>query len=229
MKTRTLALAACLTLAAAAPDARAALVSITAASLLGDALSSGFGACVDGPFSAACTGLPIASITLIGASDNTLNDVLDSGIDGNALVIRNSVPTISAPNGDMDGFDGQGGFLVTLSGTATQFGFRLVDEASVSIRVETSAGDFLTFTEGQGWPQPVRYFQSSTAISFFSVRCGQSACGGFGLDDLTLAGLAGSGNGDGDGTVPEPATLVLLALGLAGLGLSRRRSTPGAL
>ena len=204
----------------ASVNASASLVSIGSGSLLGDATSTGFEGCALGALTSACTGLPLVGITAVGSSAAT-GDTISSGFSGNTVVLRGGSVVVAAPGEALDDLGNLGGFHVEVAGTITQFGFRLIDQVNMGIRVITSNGDTLTFTESSGFPNMDRYFQSNVAITSFDVLCNDGAgcnVNGWGLDNLLFAGITQSNN------VPEPNSLALLGLAFAGIAISRRKS-----
>ena len=205
----------------ASTNAAAALIQIPQASLLPDAMTQDFSTAMVGAISgtdSVFTSIGLASVGLLGTfvADG---DILNSGVFGNALVSRGNVLTIAAPSSSLDNMATGSGWQFMVAGTATQFGYRIIDQLNMSVTVQTYSGgtlqDTFIYSETGSFPNPQQFF-SDTAFDEFRVFSTLGGSG-WGLDDVTLAGKS---------AVPEPGTLALLALGLAGFGYARRRRTP---
>ena len=101
-----------------------------------------------------------SSVSLTGTFVS--DDVLNSGVFGNALVSRGGVLTISAPGGALDSLNNNAGFILKLNGTATQFGFRMIDQINHDTTLQVFLGGIAQGAEIQYDPTGINFNEIST-------------------------------------------------------------------
>lgn len=199
--------------------AKASLITINSGDLLGDSSTLNFESAalgVIGNSDSLFTNFGFSSVELLGSSSGS--DNWNSGVDGQGLAVDSTGQLIIVGLGDtFTGLTAGSSFSFNLSGTITQFGFQLIDQINNSMTIETYLNgnlvDSIAYNPtGAGFPNPSIYYSSSLAIDSFRVVSNDNT--GWGLDNLTIAGVSTT-------SVPEPSTLVILALGLMGLAARR--------
>lgn len=224
-----------------ASPVRASLVKIDAADLLSDAKVLDFEAGSDGAIAgddALFAGFGLSNVALLGTF-SAGGDKLDSGVSGNALVSRGNTLAISAPSGALDNLSSDAGYQFQLAcgTTATQLGFRVVDQTYFEMTIQTLCNgvvlDSYTYSVSGNFPIAMIYLESSDPFDEFRLMATPYADLGWGVDDLTLAGLACTCTPppcqDQDPSViPAPSAIVLSYFGLsciAGWRLRRRKTS----
>ena len=206
-----------------AANASASINEITLGDLLPNYVSTDFESASDGAISGTdsiFTGIGLSSASLAGTF-TAGGDSLDSGEFGNALVSRNGGSLSgSAPGGSLDDVTTSSAFVFSVDGTATQFGFRVVDQVNNAMRLQTyrngSLLDDVLFVNDGSFPRPIRFFESNVAFDEFRILSSENVSG-FGIDDLGIGGRSNS-------AVPEPTTIAIwTAVSALGLIVGRRK------
>ena len=222
--------------------ARASLIKINAADLLSDAKVLDFEAGSDGAIAgndALFAGFGLSNVALLGTFSDG-GDKLDSGVSGNALVSRGGTLAISAPSGALDNLSSDAGYQFQLAcgTTATQLGFRIVDQTYFDMTVQTLNNnvvlDSYVYNVTSSSFNSVLYLESSDPFDEIRLMAAPYADFGWGVDDLTLAGLTSVScppsppPGQDQVVIPAPSAIVLSYFGLsciAGWRLRRRKAS----
>lgn len=210
-----------LSLALCFQSSHAVIVAIPAGDVLGDATTLTFTGETPGSVAgnaAVFTSAGYSSVSLIGTHAAANGDSWESGVDGNGLAAVSGGLAIVAQNDDFSAGSTQGGgFRFDVAGAASQFGFQIIDQDGFDLQLRTYSGatllDTFDFRESGGLPHPQRFF-SETQFDAWEIVCNQGSCGGWGLDNIVLAGI--------NTAVPEPGILALLMTGLV-VGFAVRR------
>ena len=175
--------------------ANAALTEISSGNLLGDNTTLDFEAGTPGPIGntdSLFTNFGFSEVSLVGTFSGS--DNWDSGTDGNGLASVGGALSIVAPNQTFQNVDLGAGFSFKMAGTVTQFGFQLIDQAGNATTVETYLNgvlvDSLPYTPQSPFPISPQFYESSQPIDEFRVT-DVNGGGGWGLDNIVLAGIAG--------------------------------------
>lgn len=204
--------------------AQASLITISDSALLSDASTIDFDGNAAGNIAGTASvfsNIGFSQVTTVGTPTFMGDFIFD--VNGLGLTSLNGSLAIGAQFSEIDSMLTGSGFAFGVDGTATQFGFEVFDEANVTLRVETYLQGVLQqsaniFT-GVSSPFAGFLFQSANAFDEFRV-VSTADSGGWGLDNITLAGVERTVN-----DIPEPVTALLIGFGIAGLGLTRKRTT----
>lgn len=174
--------------------APAQITQIMPAGLLPDQQTLDFTAGTAGPISASdplFTSFGLTDVRLTGTWAPG-GDVLSQCVMGNAIASVSGQLAVVAPSGALDNPSGQVGWEFELARKVTQAGFIPVDECCWSLQVDFFDGGAMVGTIMIGSVQNCVPMLFESAVPFDEVHfIALNSFGGWGLDDLVLAGFQG--------------------------------------